>query len=259
VEDYYNHGGWCACEKHKDHITPPTFSATPVTPQDDEDERDDDDDKWGDWGAKDKSFSETWGGWQKGWQKRDDATHPPPPPSSRNHGYKSCESAELYSVCRAYDDTRHRGPRPKRQSGAHRRGNVRPDRRLIQAGILSVQPQLAATFSQGLCLCQSTEITPSFIIVVLFAVIAMLVLYILYLKACKQSKPTPVAKLSTVTHSTSSFEGPAHRTKLPQVIYFSAAAMTRSNRSFHICTTCPNFKQIEAVCTAVSCKTCVPQ
>jgi len=194
----------------------------------------------------------TWtGGWQGGWQNKEEVTHPPPPPPAapRNHAYMSCESSE---------DTRPRGPRPKRKAGAHRRGIVRPDRRVLQAGILCVQPQLVTTFSQGLCLCQSTEITPSFIIVVLVAVIAMLVLYILYLKACKRSKPAPVVKPIPVTDSTSSLESPARSTKLPTVIYFSAAAMSRS-RSFHICTTCPSLKQVAVVCTAVSCKNCVPQ
>ena len=136
-----------------------------------------------------------------------------------------------------------RGPRPARKAGAKRRGVPRPDRRTVQAGVVLGKTPVGQAFSQGLCLCQSSEITPSFIMVVLLGVIAMLVLYILYFRVCKRAKPAAVVKPTSVANvpSSSSSDVQVRRTKVPQMVCLSATAVHRP-RSFHVCETCPALK-----------------
>jgi hypothetical protein len=163
-----------------------------------------------------------------------------------------------------------RGPRPARKAGAKRRGVQRPDRRTVQAGVALGKTPVGQAFSQGLCLCQSSEITPSFIIIVLLGVIAILMLYILYLSVCKRAKPAAVVKPIAgpkavakappvaVASSSISSDVQVRRTKLPQMVYFCSSAVHRP-RSFHVCETCPALKRVQSFCTAVACKNCVDQ
>jgi hypothetical protein len=164
------------------------------------------------------------------------------------------------------DTTAERRTRPARKAGAKRRGVPRPDRRIVQGGIAVGKSTVAHAFSQGLCLCQSSEITPSFFLMFLMGIIAILVLYILYLRICKRIKPVTMAKAvattNAVTTASSTSEEQVRWTKLPaklpQMIYFSANAAQRP-RSYHSCETCPALQRVQSVCTAIACKNCVDQ